>query len=96
MQAGKISQSDYRVIWTSPDVPNQPVAVRKNLPAEFKEELRQAFLKMPNDAPDVYRNMSPKVYTPPAGQVYVPANDGLFDGLRAMARNVKNLDLLER
>jgi phosphonate transport system substrate-binding protein len=93
---GKIAAGDFRVIWTSPEIPNQPTAVRKSLPASFKDEIRRALLEMADKDPQAYKSMQTKAFSIPNGEVYVPANDAMFDGLRAMARGVKNLSLLEQ
>lgn len=93
---GKIAKGDVRVIWTSPNIPNQPIAVRKDLPAAFKEEIRRAFLDMPQKDPEAWANQSSKALPIPAGQVYVAADDAMFDELRKMAHGAKNLSLLER
>lgn len=95
MENGKLARGDVRVIWTSPNIPNQPIAVRKDLSPEFKAEIQKAFLDMPEKDPDAFANQYPKTFPVPPGTVYVPANDAMFDGLRKMARGVKNLSLLE-
>src|SRR5262249_27738252 len=38
-QSGKIGPKDIRIIWTSPSIPNQPIAVSMTLPGPFKEEI---------------------------------------------------------
>jgi len=92
---GKLKKGDVRVLWVSPPLPNQPIAVRKDLPAAFKEEIRRAFMDMAKKDPEAWANQYPKWYPAPAGQVYVRADDHMFDGLREMARGIKNLSLLE-
>jgi phosphonate transport system substrate-binding protein len=92
---GKIAKGDVRILWVSPDIPNQPIAVRKDLPQSFKEEIRAAFIHMAEKDPEVWKNQSSAALPAPADQVYVAANDAMFDGLRQMARGAKNLNLLE-
>jgi len=94
---GKIAPDEVRVIWVSPDIPNQPVAVRKDLPAAFKEEVRQAFVDMATKDRETWDSLVSKKYAGMVmpGTVYVAANDAMFDGLRQMAHGVKNLSLLE-
>ena len=84
---------DIRLLWVSPRLPSSPIAVRKDLPPEFKAEIRQALIDIPERDPELWR-MWPKP-SGPADAVYIAATDEMFDGLRAMARNVKNLNLLE-
>jgi len=94
-ETGKLARGDVRIIWISPNIPNQPIAIRKDLPASFKEEVRRAFLEMPDRDPETWKMQSPSTMPAPAGQVYVAANDAMFDSLRKMARAVPNLSLLE-
>ena len=98
LQTGKLSPGDVRIIWMSPKIPNQPTAVRKDLPASFKEEIRRAFMEMHVKAPAVFAAMRPKAYAGIAGGLnpYSAADDAMFDGLRQMARSVPNLSLLDR
>jgi len=90
---GRIHVGDIRVLWTSPRLPSSPIAVRKDLPARFKEEIRQALIDIPTRAPDLWQ-MWPKTNVGP-DTVLLAGNDAMFDGLRQMARNIKNLSLLE-
>ena len=92
---GKLAKGDIRIIWTSPDIPNQPIAVRKDLPADLKESIQRALIDMPRNDPVAWANQVSKTLPRLPGQVYVAANDQMFDGLRAMARGAKNINLLE-
>jgi phosphonate transport system substrate-binding protein len=97
IQAGKLAAGDVRIIWTSPSIPNQPIAVAKTLPAKFKEEIRQAFLDMQQKDNTAFAAMTPPAYAAIIGTrtPYVRADDSMFEGLRQMARDVPNLSLLE-
>lgn len=91
---GKIADDDLRVLWTSPPLPSSPIAVRRDLPEAFKQELQRAFLAIPERDPELWA-MWPKVRGV-ENQVLLPGTDAMFDGLRAMARGVENLSLLEK
>lgn len=93
-EMGKLSKGDVRIIWVSPDIPNAPIAVRKDLPQSFKEELRRAFINMPTKDPETWAVQN--YLKTSSGDAYVPANDSMFDGLREMARGVKDLSLLDQ
>ncbi len=43
-----IAKNAVRVIWTSPDIPESPWAVRKDLPEALRADLRRAMLDMVN------------------------------------------------
>lgn len=44
VKKGAVKADDFNVLWTSPDIPNGPTAVRKDLPASFKAALKTAML----------------------------------------------------
>src|SRR5262245_10590492 len=91
---GRMREGDIRVLWTSPPLPTSPIAVRRELPASFKREIQQAFVEMPERDPELWR-MWPRSSSS-SEVVLLPGDDRMFDGLREMARNVKNLSLLEQ
>jgi phosphonate transport system substrate-binding protein len=97
ISSGKLAPGDIRILWTSPSIPNQPIAVSKELPASFREEIRQAFLDMYSKDPKAFAAQAPRSLASTAWSraPYVQADDSMFDGLRQMARNVPNLSLLE-
>lgn len=43
-----IAKNSVRVVWTSPDIPESPWAVRKDLPENLRADLRRAMLDMVN------------------------------------------------
>jgi phosphonate transport system substrate-binding protein len=98
IQSGKLKPNDIRILWTSPSIPNQPIAVSKTLPAEFKEEIRRAFLDMYQKDRKAFEAQVPKTFAGLGSlrQPYIRADDFMFDGLRKMARNVPNLSLLDQ
>jgi phosphonate transport system substrate-binding protein len=49
VKKGMIPSGAIRTIWQSGYIPNGPLVVRKELPAELKAELGKAFLSMPDD-----------------------------------------------
>jgi phosphonate transport system substrate-binding protein len=92
---GRIKEGDLRVLWKSPRLPASPIVVRRDLPEDFKRELQQALVNMAERDPELWA-MWPRSGGDPATTALLPATEAMFDGLRAMARNVKNLSLLEQ
>jgi len=86
--------SDFRILWTSPHLPSSPIVVRRDLPADFKREIQQALVDIPQRDPELWK-MWPKTNRTPTA-VLIRGNDAMFDELRAMARDIKNLSLLEQ
>jgi phosphonate transport system substrate-binding protein len=91
---GRMREEDIRVLWKSPPLPTSPIAVRRDLPASFKQEIQQALVEIPERDPELWK-MWPRS-SASSEVVLVRATDDMFDGLREMARNVKNLSLLEQ
>src|SRR5262245_40050312 len=86
--------SDFRILWTSPHLPSSPIVVRRDLPADFKRDIQQALIDIPQRDPELWK-MWPRTNRTPTA-VLIRGNDAMFDELRAMARDVKNLSLLEQ
>jgi len=49
LQAGKFKESDVRIIHKSPKIPDSPIAIRGDLPEDFKKAVREFYLKYDND-----------------------------------------------
>ena len=96
IHSGKIRPGDIRVLWTSPTIPEPPVAVRKDLPAAFKRKLQRALLDMAAEDPDAYRNMTAKIYFERYKNTrFVAATDAAYDPVRQLFRGVEQLGNLE-
>src|SRR5262249_16432333 len=91
----QLKEGDMRFLWESPPLPEGPIAVRKDLPQEFKNRLRDALVAMRTKSPEAYLNMSAKIYRQRyENTMFIPAHDAMFDGLRKLARGVKTTELL--
>ncbi len=54
---GMLDMRDLRIIWRSSPIPNGPTAVRTDLPAEFKEDMKLFHLALPKAHPKVYEQV---------------------------------------
>ena len=61
IEAGTIKAEDSVIVWTSPDLPNDAIAVRKGLDADLVDDLKQAVLSIEHDGAD--NGLLPKHYT---------------------------------
>lgn len=91
---GRLSQSDLRILWRSEPIPDGPIAVRKALPQALKEQIRAAYIAIPQKDPELWKSLTASYGT--SNMTYVPANDQMYDGLRKLARNVPNIQLLDK
>jgi phosphonate transport system substrate-binding protein len=54
---GMLNMRDLRIIWRSTPIPNGPTAVRTDLPAEFKEDMKLFHLALPKSHPRIYEQV---------------------------------------
>ncbi|MDP0926914.1 phosphonate ABC transporter substrate-binding protein [Paracoccus onubensis] len=55
---GMIEEGEICWIWESPEITNGPVTVRTDLPEDLIEDIKQAYLRAPEDAPEAFRSIS--------------------------------------
>lgn len=91
---GRLAEDDLRVIWTSAPIATSVTAVRGDFSAAFREELRAAYLGFRTEAPEAWQAFA-RLFPNPT-TIWVAAQDSDYDDLRALARGVKNLELLAK
>lgn len=94
VKKGRLKSDDLRVIWTSAPIATSVVAVRGGLGAQFKEKIQTAYLSFRTEDPVNWSKFQ-RLFVDPA-TIWVAAKDNDYDELRALARSVKHLDLLNR
>jgi phosphonate transport system substrate-binding protein len=82
---GLISDQDIKIIYESDPIPGSPWAWRKDLPPELKTKIKDAFLAMDKDAPDVFDKKKGQ-------EAYVAFSDAEYNVVRETAK-ILNLDL---
>ncbi|QIM19655.1 phosphate/phosphite/phosphonate ABC transporter substrate-binding protein [Leucobacter coleopterorum] len=88
---GSFDQSNFRQIWKSEEIPNDPVTVRKNLPQDFQDAVKEALLGL--EATDV-EQVSAFLGVDPAGPlipVTVDTYQPLFDLAKTMGLTEKDV-----
>lgn len=58
LERGLLEANDIRIIWQSDLIPNPVIAVRSDVPQEMKDDLRNMFLNMREDAPEVFAEVA--------------------------------------
>ncbi|MBT8161585.1 MULTISPECIES: phosphate/phosphite/phosphonate ABC transporter substrate-binding protein [Arthrobacter] len=89
--AGTFNPSDYRRIWTSAPIPNDPITVRPDADPAFKKAVKDAFLTL--DPADIAKVGAFLDVTPPGPMIAVSKDDyqPLFDLAKTMNLTEKNL-----
>lgn len=73
VEKGMLNMRDLRVIWTSRPIPNGPMTVRSDLPAEFKRDFTQFHLALATAHPQIYAQIERG-----GGQGYAEVNHDMF------------------
>jgi phosphonate transport system substrate-binding protein len=84
LAAGRVRESDFVVIHQSPMIPNAPISIRKELPADLKAKVKEFFLNYKN--PDYFQYMLG--WPPERKPEFVEANDRDLDYVRDLMAKV--------
>jgi len=81
IEAGTIKEGDTKIVWESPELPNDAIAVRKGLPADLVAGLKAAVLAVEHDGAE--NGLLPKHYTG-----FVEATDDTYELIFEAARDL--------
>ncbi|EAY24872.1 substrate-binding domain-containing protein [Microscilla marina] len=94
MATGKISKKAVEVLWVSSPIVNGPIAVRTQLDKSLKTAIGQAFLKMPDNAPQLQAAFKKLWHTSGKKTYFVKAQNTWYDPIRKMASSLEELVLI--
>ena len=83
---GKVARGALRVIWVSKLIPNDPVVVRKDLPASLRSAIQESLTTMKQRSPEVFAQAGAFF-----GGGFVPADDGKYQVIRELNDTAKKL-----
>jgi len=93
IREGDVKKEDFVILWTSPPIVNDVITVRSDLNKNFVKKLQNAFINANKDDYEAF-NSYVKLYYPDArNMAYIPVQDSIYDGLRRIAGNIKDLNL---
>jgi phosphonate transport system substrate-binding protein len=81
----KVPRGGLRVIWVSKLIPNDPVVVRKDMPASLKSAIQESLTTMRARSPETFKEIGAWV----GG--FVPADDGKYQVIRDLNETAKRL-----
>lgn len=85
VREGKVPRSALRVIWVSKLIPNDPVAVRKDLPASLRQAIQESLVSMKQRTPEAFGQ---------GGQFFagfVKADDAKYQVIRELNETARRL-----
>jgi phosphonate transport system substrate-binding protein len=82
---GKIPRGALRVVWVSKLIPNDPVVVRKDMPASLRSAIQESLTTMKARSPEAFKEIGAWVGN------FVPADDGKYQVIRELNDAAKKL-----
>ena len=82
---GKVPRGGLRVIWVSKLIPNDPIVVRKDLPASLKSAIQESLVSMRDRNADVFKEIGAWL----GG--FVPADDSKYQVIRELNDTARKL-----
>jgi phosphonate transport system substrate-binding protein len=82
VEKGMLNMRDLRVIWTSRPIPNGPMTVRRDLPAEFKRDFTNFHLALATAHPQIYAQIERG-----GGQGYAEVTHEMFEPIVQLRRD---------
>jgi len=82
---GKVPRGALRVIWVSKLIPNDPIVVRKDMPASLRSAITESLTTMKARHPDAFKDIGAWVGN------FVPADDGKYQVIRELNDVAKKL-----
>jgi phosphonate transport system substrate-binding protein len=92
-RAGELKPGQIKVLWQSDPIVSSPLVARNDLNKAFVLKIQNLYLNMAKDAPHVFAAYI-KLYHPKLnGLSYLPVQDSMYNGLRKIARGIKDLKM---
>jgi phosphonate transport system substrate-binding protein len=82
---GKVPRGALRVIWVSKLIPNDPIVVRKDMPASLRSAIQESLTTMKARTPQTFNEIGAWL----GG--FVPADDGKYQVIRELNDTAKKL-----
>jgi len=95
IRKGVIEPKDFTILWESEPIVGSPIVIRKDISSKFAEKMKQIYLNLKTDDSVVFNKLISLYYTNPNELSYMSTNDSLYNGVRAIANGIKDVELLK-
>jgi len=93
-RGGELKPEQIKILWESDPIVASPIVVRNDLNKAFVKKIQNLYLNLAKDAPEVFAAYI-KLYHPKLnGLSYMTVDDSMYNGLRKIARGIKDLSLV--
>jgi len=93
LRRGVLKPGLINVLWQSDPIVSSPIVVRNDLNKDLAKKLQSTYLNMAKDAPDLFRAYTKLYYTHPENLSYMPVQDSMYNGLRKIAKGIKDINV---
>lgn len=92
---GMIKKGLLKILWTSDPIVGSPFVIRKDINKAFAKKIQRFYFNLAKDHPLIFNNYLKVYYAQhPADLTYIAIQDSMFNGIRKIAGNVKDLKLV--
>ena len=92
LRRGVLKEGQVKVLWQSDPIVSSPIIVRNDLNKDLAKKIQGLFLNMAKDAPDAFKTYAKLYYPHPEKLSYMPVQDSMYNGLRKIAKGIKDLN----
>jgi phosphonate transport system substrate-binding protein len=92
LRRGVLKEGQVKVLWQSDPIVSSPIVVRNDLNKDLAKKIQELFLNMSKDAPDAFKTYVKLYYSHPEKLSYMPVQDSMYNGLRKIAKGIKDLN----
>jgi phosphonate transport system substrate-binding protein len=93
IKEGDVKKEDFLILWKSPPIVNDAITVRTDLNKSFIKKIQDAYLNAAKDDFPAFSKYVLLYWPHPEIMSYVPAQDSMYNPLRKIAGNIKDLKL---
>ena len=94
-RGNEVKAEELKILWESDPIVSSPIVARNDLNKDFVKKIQGLFINLAKDAPDVFAAYI-KLYHPKLdGLSYMSVQDSMYNGLRKIARGIKDLNVAQ-
>ena len=93
IREGMVNKNEMVILWTSPPIVNDAITIRNDLSKDFIKKVQNAFIDANKDDFQSFSQYVRLYYPHPENMAYVAVHDSMYNGLRKIAANTKDLKL---
>jgi len=95
VRKGLIKENDFTILWESEPIVASPIVIRNDINVKFAEKMKNIYLNLHHDDSTVFKAYISLYHTNANELSYMPTYDSLYNGVRAIANGIKDIELLK-